>query len=70
MDLLKNFYKKTEEKISKGGSKVCSSQNDAFNLTKQVAETLLLGKGNADELLQNAGKTDKEHKGCSNGCSH
>lgn len=71
MDLLKNLYKKTLDKIEDNNGGFCSTQStDAKALTAQVAKSLFVGKENADELLQNAGKKDKHSKGCSKGCAH
>ncbi|MBX9567659.1 MAG: hypothetical protein K2X77_02140 [Candidatus Obscuribacterales bacterium] len=71
MDLLKNLYKKTFEKIDDSNAGFCGTQStDVKTLATQVAQSLFVGKENADDLLQNAGKQKKHNKSCSKGCTH
>jgi len=60
MKPLSNMIRDTYKKIDSGNSNFCSTPlANPGKLTAKVAMTLLLGQGNADELLRSAGSEAK-----------
>ena len=69
MDLLNDMIKKTFKKLDSGNSDFCGTPAaDAKKLSTQLAQSLILGKGNADDLLGNA--VNNHSTKCKKGCTH
>ena len=57
MDLFNDLIKDTCKKIDRGNTNFCGTPvANAKKLSKSVAKSILLGQGNVDDLLANAGK--------------
>ncbi|MBX9720542.1 MAG: hypothetical protein K2X81_04015 [Candidatus Obscuribacterales bacterium] len=60
MDLLEDMIKKAFRKIDNANSNFCGTPGvDAIKTSKQVASSIMLGKGNIDDLLGSAGKKQR-----------
>jgi len=71
MSLLKKLIKDAQKKIDRTNADFCSTpQADARKLSELVAGTILLGKGNVDDLLSSGGKHAGEHNCDERVCTH
>lgn len=71
MNLLKDMWKDVYKKIDKSNTDFCSTPlGPTQKLTSRMARTILLGKGNIDDLLANAGNDEEGDRCHERVCTH